>query len=97
MKESFSMAENSSESFAGTIATLNLLVEEARDVDAFPVILHRLLSNMEAGGTEDIISWSPDGKSFVIHQPKAFVDTIMTRYFKNQTRYKSFQVCDELG
>ena len=60
---------------------------------SFPIILHRLLQDMEnAAETKDIISWSPDGKSFTIHQPKLFVEQIMRRYFRHQTHYKSFQV-----
>jgi hypothetical protein len=64
----------------------------AREMEAFPVLLHRMLGEMEAEGNGHIISWNPDGKSFTIYQPKVFVDTIMPRWFKNQTRYKSFQV-----
>ncbi len=63
-----------------------------RDMEPFPVILHRMLGEMVKEGTEHIISWNDDGKSFTIHDPKDFADTILTRYFTNQTRYKSFQV-----
>lgn len=59
--------------------------------DAFPVILHRMLDEVEGTGHTNIISWNPDGRSFTVHQPKAFADTLMSKYF-NQTRYKSFQV-----
>ena len=60
---------------------------------AFPIILHRLLQDMEkATETKDIISWNPDGKSFSIHRPHLFVEQIMGRYFRQQTHYKSFQV-----
>lgn len=63
-----------------------------RDVDPFPVVLHRMLGEMGKEGNEHIISWNADGKSFTIHDPKEFAEKILTRYFKNQTRYKSFQV-----
>lgn len=63
-----------------------------RDIEPFPVVLHRLLGNMRMEGNEHIISWNNDGKSFTIYEPKEFADKILTRYFKNQTRYKSFQV-----
>jgi HSF-type DNA-binding len=60
---------------------------------AFPIILHRLLQDMEnATETKDIISWNPDGKSFSIHRPQLFVEQIMGQYFRQQTHYKSFQV-----
>lgn len=62
-----------------------------RDVEPFPVVLHRMLGEMENEGSEHIISWNDDGLSFAIHKPKEFADTILTRYFRNQTRYKSFQ------
>ena len=63
-----------------------------RDVDPFPVILHRMLGDMSKEGNEHIISWNSDGKSFTIYDSKEFAEKILTRYFKNQTRYKSFQV-----
>lgn len=64
----------------------------ARDGATFPIVLHKMLCSMEAERKEHIISWSPDGRSFSIQQPRLFAETIMPRYFKNQTRYKSFQV-----
>lgn len=63
-----------------------------REIDPFPVVLHRMLGEMENEGNEHIISWNDDGKSFAIHDPKVFAEKILTRYFQNQTRYKSFQV-----
>lgn len=63
-----------------------------RDVDPFPVMLHRMLGEMGKEGNEHIISWNSDGKSFTIYDPKSFAEKTLTRYFKNQTRYKSFQV-----
>jgi hypothetical protein len=86
---------------AGSISSISSSIFElamknapdaTRDGEAFPVLLHKLLDEMEAEENEHIISWNPDGKSFTIHQPKVFGDTIMSRWFKNQTRYKSFQV-----
>jgi hypothetical protein len=68
-----------------------------REVDPFPFILHRMLGEMGNEGNEHIISWNSDGKSFTIHDPKEFAEKILTRYFKNQTRYKSFQVCRQEG
>jgi hypothetical protein len=57
---------------------------------AFPVQLYKLLEDVETAGEIDIISWSDDGRSFLIYQPKVFASTWMPRYF-NQTKYKSFQ------
>lgn len=42
-------------------------------------------------GDESIVSWQPHGKAFRVHQPDVFARTVMTRYFKQQTKYKSFQ------
>ena len=62
------------------------------EMEAFPQRLHKMLGEMEVQGKDHIISWNPDGRSFTIRKPKEFAETIMVQYFKNQTRYKSFQV-----
>jgi hypothetical protein len=57
----------------------------------FPVRLHKMLEEVvEKQGKEHIISWNPDGRSFTVHQPKVFAQSIMQKHF-NQTKYKSFQ------
>jgi hypothetical protein len=56
----------------------------------FPVKLYQMLEDSERYGTESIVSWSTNGRSFRVHNPKHFVTTIMPMYFR-QTRYKSFQ------
>jgi HSF-type DNA-binding len=64
----------------------------------FPMILHRLLHDVESESeTQRIISWDPGGKSFSVRQPQQFVEQIMGRYFSKQTHYKSFQVRTQLG
>jgi hypothetical protein len=50
-----------------------------------------MLEEMAAVGDESIVSWQPHGKAFRVHQPDAFARTVMPRYFKEQTKYKSFQ------
>jgi len=57
---------------------------------AFPFKLHSILENAEKFNEEEIISWLPSGKSFKIHKPKEFAESIMPQYF-NQTKYRSFQ------
>ena len=32
---------------------------------------------------ENIISWSPNGDSFLIHDPAKFSDTVLNKYFKH--------------
>jgi hypothetical protein len=53
----------------------------------FPVKLHALL---DSNNHEDVISWQPSGRSFIIHNPKEFVDSVMPKYFR-QTQLRSFQ------
>lgn len=53
----------------------------------FPVKLHALL---ESQRYESIISWQPDGKSFIVQNTQEFVRLILPTHF-NQTKLKSFQ------
>ena len=50
-----------------------------------------MLEEMAADGHAGIVSWQPHGKAFRVHRPDAFASIIMPRYFKKQTKYKSFQ------
>jgi hypothetical protein len=50
-----------------------------------------MLEEMATVGDESVISWQPHGKAFRVHHPDAFAKTVMPRYFKQQTKYKSFQ------
>lgn len=53
----------------------------------FPVKLYNLLQkNMH----EDIISWQPHGRCFLLRKPKEFVTEVMPLYFK-QSKLTSFQ------
>jgi hypothetical protein len=56
---------------------------------AFPYKLYALLGDAEVNGFDNIISWQPGGKSFRVHQPKVFTETVLPQCFK-QTKYKSF-------
>jgi hypothetical protein len=47
---------------------------------AFPEKLHDMLSRMDEEGTNNIISWQPHGRCFLIHKKKEFVNQVMTRY-----------------
>jgi hypothetical protein len=58
---------------------------------SFPSQLHLLLHDAEIQGFSHVVSWLERGTMFKVHKPKEFADRIMPRYFKNQTRYKSFQ------
>lgn len=56
----------------------------------FPLKLHELLERAEEEGLNDIVSWQPHGRAFIVHQPKTFVTGIMHRFFR-QTKLTSFQ------
>jgi hypothetical protein len=56
----------------------------------FPWKLHIMLEDAEREENKDILSWSPEGLSFMVYQPDVFVKHIMPRYF-NQTQFRSFQ------
>jgi hypothetical protein len=49
-----------------------------------------MLGEMATVGDESIVSWQPHGKAFRVHLPDVFAKTVMPRYFKKQTKYKSF-------
>ena len=54
----------------------------------FPVILHHLLSD---NLTPSIISWHPDGLSFVIHNANLLEKTILRKYFGKESQFSSFR------
>jgi len=56
----------------------------------FPWRLHELLSEAEANGKSEIISWLPDANAFKVHNKVRFTKEILPSYF-NATKYKSFQ------
>ena len=56
----------------------------------FPKKLHDMLEYVEESGMQHIVSWQPDANAFRVHEPDAFVELVMKKFFR-QTRYKSFQ------
>lgn len=59
-------------------------------LEPFPERLHRLLSEVEAAGLSDVISFTEDGTAFRIHKPEDFFRKVVQVYFK-QTRLSSFK------
>jgi hypothetical protein len=57
----------------------------------FPMILHQMLEEANSEHNDHIVGWEPDGLSFKVHKPNELAETIMPRYFKNQTQFRSFQ------
>ena len=49
--------------------------------ETFPLKLYRMLFEVEKEGHENIVSFLPHGKSFVVHKPKAFVEVCTCVYF----------------
>lgn len=58
--------------------------------ETFPLKLYRMLHEVEKSGKQNIVSFLPHGKSFVVHKPKAFVEEVMPKYFTT-CRLASFQ------
>lgn len=48
-------------------------------VAPFPERLYSMLSGAEANGFEDIVSWQPHGRSFIVHKPREFVNEVMPK------------------
>ncbi|CAB9505930.1 Heat stress transcription factor [Seminavis robusta] len=56
----------------------------------FPEKLYQMLNQISKDGLDDVVSWQPHGRCFVVHQPERFVEEVMPRYF-SQTKLTSFQ------
>jgi len=59
-------------------------------IEPFPEKLHRLLTEVEAIGLTDVISFIANGKAFAIHKPDKFFKEIVPKYFR-QSRLSSFK------
>lgn len=57
----------------------------------FPGKLHQILEDAETEGFEDIISWSPTGLAFRIHDKARFANDLMEKYWTT-SNWKSMQV-----
>lgn len=55
----------------------------------FPLKLHEMLIATSAEGMEDVVSWQPHGRCFLVHKPKEFVE-LLPRFFK-LSKLASFQ------
>lgn len=61
------------------------------NIVSFPLRLQRMLDKLESQGEDDIISWLPHGRAFLVHSPERFTSELMPRYLLRQTKYSSFQ------
>jgi hypothetical protein len=57
----------------------------------FPNKLHKLLEYAHDQGSENIVSWTPDGTSFCIHNSEAFMDELAPKFFPSQSSFRSFE------
>ncbi|KAL7560150.1 hypothetical protein ACA910_013161 [Epithemia clementina (nom. ined.)] len=56
----------------------------------FPMQLHDMLQHADIRGFDNIVSWQPHGRAFLVHDPQRFVSEVMPMFFR-QTRMSSFQ------
>lgn len=59
-------------------------------IEPFPEKLHRLLTEVEAAGRSDVISFVANGRAFAVHKPDTFFKEIVPLYFR-QSRLSSFK------
>lgn len=57
---------------------------------AFPVKLHYVLSELKREGLDNIVSWQPHGRCFLVHDSKQFAALVLPNYFR-QSKYSSFR------
>jgi hypothetical protein len=56
----------------------------------FPLKLQEMLSSVEVDGHEDVVSWQPHGRCFVVHDQDRF-RALLPLYFPKLTKMASFQ------
>ena len=59
--------------------------------DSFPMILHRMLDEVEKEGFAHVISWQPHGRAFIIRDASLFSRIIMPKYFPKSKKITSIQ------
>ena len=48
-------------------------------VEPFPSRLFNMLQDAATNAFEDVVSWQPHGRCFIVHDPKRFVEKIMPK------------------
>ena len=66
------------------------LYRENRIGGPFPIKLQIMLKVVEGLGKQNIISWQPHGRAFMIHRPTEFDEELMSKFFKS-TKLASFK------
>ena len=57
----------------------------------FPMLLHKVLDEVDQEDLSSILSWQPHGRSFLLHKPKKFEQLLMPQYFTQCSKLPSFQ------
>jgi hypothetical protein len=86
----FSSAEQSTAAASAAAAARNSRADADNSMARFPMQLYSMLEAASLFDFEDVVSWVPTGDGFKIHAREAFETNIMPRFFKNQTKLKSF-------
>lgn len=77
-----------------TVAPLQLSVKvterRAYRHEPFPQKVHRMLRETTAAGQDNIISWTPCGKAFEVHDHHGFEQDVIPKYFRH-SRLASFR------
>lgn len=58
--------------------------------ELFPDKLYRMLTELEAEGRSDIVSFLPHGRAFLVHKMDTFLKNILPKYFSEQSKWSSF-------
>ena len=56
----------------------------------FPCKLHDMIDYAERNNLDDIIAWTPSGRSFIVHSPNRLVHQLLPLFF-GLTKYRSFR------
>lgn len=63
---------------ANEVETVSENPEELNSVEvSFPYKLHYMLTELETDGMDDIVSWQPHGRCFLVHKQQQFVDQVL--------------------
>ena len=60
-----------------------------KEQQTFPFKLFEMIKYANDSGCSSLLSWSPDGKTFYIHDKDAMMNDLAPRFF-NQTKFRSF-------
>jgi len=65
------------------LPTIDIIVPAQQGAANVPAFLAKLWKMVDDPSTNELISWSADGRSFVIHNQGAFSQTLLPVYYKH--------------